>query len=218
MLFYIPFFFLGRLQNERLIFWLGIGLTISFAIRYVFALPPEGIFHLRLGQTDGWLWMIFYFQMMLAGGYCGLKPNWSFVNNPFKAGGILSLTFAAYVGLKYLMVVKGSQISGTNLPLGNFYFVLLLLTMAIVPLMFQFFTAAPVRDWFQKITPLNWLVALAGGLTLEIYLTHEFIAYSVLVKSILFPLNILVWLTITLGVSWLVGRMVRNIRNAKITL
>jgi peptidoglycan/LPS O-acetylase OafA/YrhL len=212
MIFYIPFFFLARLHRPKVLMWPCLALVIPYVFRYILILPPGGIVYLKLGNTDGWLWDIFYFQMMLVGGCCGFHPCWRFAIRELSAIWLLAAAFAAYVGLKFAMVVNGALIPGTSVPLGDFYALLLFLTMVIVLLMFQVFTSSLVRSWVASIAPLKWFVALTGGLTLEIYLSHEFIAYNALMKTIPFPLNIVIWLAVTLCASWVIGKIARHIQ------
>lgn len=212
MIFYIPFYFLARLQRPMVLVWLCLALVIPYMVRYVLALPPGGIVHLKLGNTDPWLWHIFYFQMMLVGGCCAFQPGWRLVRRELFSIWLLTAAFAIYVVLKFAMVVNGAHLFGTSVPLGDFFVALLFLTMIIVLLMFQVFTSSEVRAWVTSIAPLKWFVTLAGGLTLEIYLSHEFIAYNALMKSIPFPLNIIIWLAVTLCASWVIGKIARHVQ------
>lgn len=212
MVFYIPFYFLARLQRPKVMMWLGLGLSIPYLARYLAALPPGGIIHLKLGTTDIWLWDMFYFQMMLWGGYCGFQPGGRSTIKEKTAIWLLVISFVVYVGLKFAMVVTGSFIPGTSVPLSDFFIILIFLTAVIVLLMFQVFTSSAIAAWVATISPLKWLVTLAGGLTLEIYLSHEFIAYNSVMEKIPFPLNLISWLTATLGASWLIGKWARQIQ------
>ncbi len=211
MIFYVPFFFLARLQRPKIFAWLCLALVIPYLICYVVTLPHGGIVYLKLGTTSVWLWYMFYFQMMLVGGCCAFDPPWRLVRQELLAVWLLIAAFIMYVGLKFAMVVTGAIVPGTSVPLGNFYVILIVLTMVIVLLIFQVFTCGAVRLRLTSIALLCWFVTLAGGLTLEIYCCHEFIAYNAIMKHILFPLNIIVWLAVTLAVSWVISRMAGHI-------
>jgi len=210
MFFYIPFFFLARWQRPRLLMGLCLGLMVPYLVRYVMVLPPGGIIHLKLGLTDSWLWDIFYFQLLLVGGFCGFHPGWRLINRDIAAVWLLAVALVTYVGFKFAMVVNGAFIPGTSLPLGDFFIVLNMLTILIVLLMFQVTTSSLVASWVGSIAPLKWFVILAGGVTLEIYLCHEFIAYNAVMNKIPFPANIVIWLAVTLVVSWVIGKLARH--------
>ncbi len=212
MVFYIPFFFLARWRRPKVLVWLGLGLVIPYLVRYVMTLPPGGVVHLKLGITDGWLWDIFYFQLLLMGGFCGAQSGWRLIKQDISAVWLLAGALVAYVGLKFAMVVTGALIPGTSVPLGNFFLVLNLLTVVIVLLLFQVTTSQQVSSRVAAIAPVKWFVALTGGLTLEIYLCHEFIAYNALMEKIPFPINLIIWLAVTLAVSWGIGKIAQHLR------
>jgi hypothetical protein len=125
---------------------------------------------------------------------------------------LLAAAFVTYVFLKFAMVVTGALIPGTSVPLGDFFLILNLLTVVIVLLLFQVTTSHLVASWVASFAPLKWFVTLVGGLTLEIYLCHEFIAYNSLMNKISFPVNIIIWLAVTLAVSWGIGKIAQHIR------
>lgn len=208
MVFYVAFFLLAKLRQPRVFLWLAAALCLPYAWFHLEDVRRSGD-RLALGNLNPWMWWIFFFQVMLLGGWlAGREPGWLRARLQ-RLWLILGLAFGVYVGLKFAMV-KGIQ---TPLgPLANYYFLLHILTLVVIVLAFGLTTSPRFQEAFNKLQPLAAVVSIIGGLTLEIYLVHVFVLATPRVVSLFFPVNVAVFFLLSIGLSWLVAQGARWLR------
>lgn len=212
MIFYILFFCLRPWLRGRILLSLFGGLWLPLLTLCGFDLWRHPETQLHLGDKNDWMWEIFFFQVMLFGGYLAASANrvpgtvWS---------GVLRLVtlLVLYVGLKFLMVL-GMPVPGVGCSFAEFY----ILLFALVPLIvWQFFVLATSEvwvHWLRRHCTLQLIGALVGGMTLEIYIVHGFVYRNQHIQKILFPLNVGIFFVVTLVLAACIHWSARRLNGA----
>lgn len=204
MAFYIAFYFICRFCSRRGLLTSLACSAVPFAWLYLNDVFT-GVETLQLGVRSPALWWVFFFQMMLIGALLATPGNRRPPVASPRAWVVLALLLLAYIGCKFAMV-KGWVIPGVALPAARFYVVLLLLTATSLWLAFHLGTSQGFLQLLQQGIWGRRFIALVGGLTLEIYLTHVFLVSSHTLQQVIFPLNVLVFFVIAVVIAWLTGK------------
>lgn len=195
--FYVPFYWFMAF-GRKAIFLLMIGvLCVPYFYFYWTALDLSQ-FSIEGGGYFKW---IFYFQVMLLGGYLAYrddasKPpvamNWNAM--------LLGLFVVVYFGLKF-MVAKGIQ---TELQ-----FLIHWMTFPIMVISLFAMNARVVKETIMK-SAISPFIALVAGATLEIYLLQRYVYGNPYISAMEFPVNVAVfWPVVIAGailISWVSAR------------
>ena len=207
MVYYIVFFFLARMRQARVFPMLMLALCLPYGWFYWCDIRSSQTGGLLLGNLNPWMWRIFFFQVMLLGGWLASDDSAKRLSFLKYGRSLLGICFGGYIAFKFAMV-KG--ISTPWGPLFNFYAVLHVLTLAILVLAFVVFTEPRFLAAVTRPRPLAWGVALVGGLTLEIYLVHGFVLAQPSVAGLIFPLNVAVFFVITILLSHVLAAAIKH--------
>lgn len=112
---------------------------------------------------------------------------------------------AAYVAIKYLMVVRG--VGAVAYP------VLHILVLALCLLALKVLCEPDFVGRILAIPAAGSFLRLSGGLSLEIYLVHAVLLHIAFFPEIIFPLNILVFAIVTFLLALLLQRLTRWIQH-----
>ena len=183
--FYVLFFWIMKCGRRTLFLGVLSALFLPYAVLPVLG-RSDALFH-------AFHW-IFYFQVMLFGGWLALRPE------PLAPGGIPEL--GALSGL--LLVYVTARIGVSSGRLGGAFFLPHLLIFPMVYLLLRLARA----DWLARgLLERPWFsrtVGLIGGSTLEVYLIHYQVLNTPFIASLVFPVNVVVFLVVSvvLGASW----------------
>lgn len=174
--FYVPFYWLMSLRSKAVFLWL-IGLLFLPYFYFYFTVLDLS----RFSVEDGYFKWIFYFQVMLLGGFLANRDD---ATRPLFSSGwntvLLGLFVVAYFGIK-LLVAKGIW---TELQF--------LIHWLTFPIMVSSLFAMDTR--LVKVTIMKSaaapLIALVAGATLEIYLLQKYVYGNAFVSSLAFPGNV----------------------------
>jgi len=206
MIFYVPFYFLARLRRLNAFLWVALLLCVPYAWLYLTDIEGFSLGKLQLGARSPSLWWVFFFQVMLFGGWLSAKPaGLPTCRAVTRAAAVLGGSFALYVGLKFAMV-KGLPVPGTSVSLANFYPLLHLLTLVVIGAGFLLGIRTGVMERIGRVPAAAWAISLVGAMSLEVYLVHIHVLRWKRVQSIVFPLNLVVFFALTLLLCWTVSR------------
>lgn len=191
--FYVPFYWLMRLRQKNVFLWL-IGLL--FLPYFYFYLTSLDLSHFSI-EAGGYFKWIFYFQVMLLGGFLA---NRDVAAKPIVSVGwntvLLGLFSLAYFGIK-LMVAKGVM---TELQ-----FLIHWLTFPLMVFSLFAMDTRLVKETIMKSVAAPF-IALVAGATLEIYLLQKYVYGNSFVSELAFPGNMAVfWPVVIAGaivIAW----------------
>lgn len=206
MLLYVLIFPVVRLQSPRLFLYAALLLVLPFAycwIKYVAATP-----RLALGTLPESIWYIFWFQMMLLGGWFASRRQPA--AGPSRMAALLpgcAALVAPYISCKFLFVT-GQVTRG--------WFTLFILVPLIVLMLASIAQEQRVGIFLERNAwirgPADWL----GNHTLEIYTIQPFLVdKSALSRGVQFPLNIVAFWILLLLLAWLFHRAAQLISRQK---
>lgn len=194
LLFYPVFYLLKALKSPRMELGLFLGLGAPYAAIAWFC------YDLHL------LSWIFYFQVMIFGGLLVYRVD-RIGRHPGRDGVVLAASLASYVLLKLAMVT-----GRIPMHVGALH----LLTLPILWGLVNIFSADRVRAVLQDARLAAPLQGLAG-MTLEIYLVHEFVLHTPPVQALVFPINVAAFWAATLPVAWALRATADRLRRLPIT-
>jgi peptidoglycan/LPS O-acetylase OafA/YrhL len=205
MPFYLGFFFLMKLRRPQS-FLVAIGaLCVVYASAYlrdISSVAPGTA--LSLGTRPIVIHAAAYLQVMLLGGWLAYRDDGGRSQSRSWVVSLL-VALAVYLAAKFLLVTG-------HWP--RAYPVLHGLTFLLCLASFEVLSSRDVTSRLHG-TRIIWpAVAFTGGLTLEIYLVHVFIADYWWLWRIRFPLNIALFWAITLPVAFALGSVVRLIQRS----
>jgi peptidoglycan/LPS O-acetylase OafA/YrhL len=183
--------------------WAPAALAMLVALGYAAASAlslPDG--PLALGKIAGPFWNLWWLVTFLIGM---ALPRVRLPALPLgsllgTAGGGL----CAYVALKYAMVVQGFVPKA---------FIALHVVAAICAIALLAVSAHPeARGWLRH-RPIGPAVAWLGGLSLEIYIVHGFVAGRPEIAGLPFPLNIAAYAACTAALAYAVAKAADWMRN-----
>ncbi len=176
LVFYVAFYVLLRAKRPEWYLWTFLSLFCLYV-----ALPALGrgrdneVFH-----AFHWL---FYFQTMLLGAWIAERPSLA------KPGGMGALALLLGLGVVYVAVRVGVAAG----PLRDWYFLPHLLVMPIIVLLLKLARSRGLTDMFERSSVMASAAAFLGGITLEIYLMHYQVLRLEWVRTLITPINVVVY-------------------------
>lgn len=190
--FYVPFYWLMSLRNKAVFLWL-IGLL--FLPYFYFYLTTLDLSHFSI-EAAGYFKWIFYFQVMLLGGFLANRDD---AVKPIISTGwntlLFGLSVVAYFGMK-LLVAKGI--------LTELQFLIHWLTFSIMVSSLFAMDTRLVKETIMKSVAAPF-IALVAGATLEIYLLQKYVYSNAFVSSLGFPGNVAVFWPVVIAGAILIA-------------
>lgn len=182
----------------------AIGL-LCIAYLWAFSVDVETMVpgtRLSLGMRWTHVHDIAYLQVTLLGAWAATQrfPD----RKPLALHALAVVMLASYFALKYLMVVKGI--------LSSQYWILHLLILVLCLILFLTLTDRRLVDFLRQKRVVWSIVSFVSALTLEIYLVHSYLVEFPSLSSIVFPLNIALFLIVSCCAAWLLHRINLSIR------
>lgn len=200
--FYVLFFGLMKLRRA----WVYPAAILALVVPYLFfyfadvgRMAPGTPLH--LGSRPLPVHVIAYFQVMLLGGWLA----WKDVAVPTSRGRF-GLLIA--LGLLYC-IVKLAMVEGYG---SRAYAILHVLTFALCWSMFEILSATELIVRLKEAPRIWRPIALVGGLTLEIYLVHTFLAEYSWLSGVRSPLNLVAFWVLTILAAILTQRLSNPLR------
>lgn len=189
--FYVPFYWLMSLRSKAVFLWLIGLLFLPYFYFYFTALDLS-----RFSIEDGYFKWIFYFQVMLLGGFLA---NRDVVTRPIMSHGwntaMLALFVATYFGIK-LLVAKGM--------VTELQFLIHWLTLPIMVSSLFAMETRLVKEIIMKSAAAPF-IALVAGATLEIYLLQKYVYGNTFVSSVSFPGNVAIFWPVVIAGAILIA-------------
>ena len=138
---------------------------------------------------------IFNFQMMLLGGVLAGRIK-ELARGRRGHLSVLTWTMLIYVGVKLAM---------TTGRIPSHIAFLHLLTVPIVWSVLGLCASVTVQD-LSRLPRLGPMLAVVGGLTLEIYLVHGFVYKDPRVATLPFPINVAAFWAVTVPLAWVLSK------------
>lgn len=199
MVFYIIFFGIMKLKNHQAFL---AGIFILFIPYFYFYFTHVDLSHYTI-EGPGYFKWIFYLQIMLLGGYL------AYHSQKIKYKNHASIIYLTGALLLYLVFGK-SFVNGHH---AEYQFVIHLLTFAIVCFTFAVARSTFVLEKIMGNQKRSYVVGLISGLTLEIYLLQYQVYSNVIVTSLLFPINIIIFWIIVVFLAFIIFRISDFIRS-----
>ncbi|OHE60630.1 MAG: hypothetical protein A2X71_00930 [Thiobacillus sp. GWE1_62_9] len=189
--FYVPFYWLMSLRSKAVFLQL---IAILFLPYFYFYLTALDLSHFSI--EEGYFKWIFYFQVMLLGGFLASRDE---VARPFTSAGwnmvLLGLFVIAYFGMK-LLVAKGI--------LTEFQFLIHWLTYPIMAFSLFVMDTRLVKETIMKSAAAPF-IAMVAGATLEIYLLQKYVYGNAYISSLAFPGNVAVFWPVVIAGAILIA-------------
>ncbi|HEV3166306.1 MAG TPA: acyltransferase family protein [Isosphaeraceae bacterium] len=182
LVYYVFYFMILRFGDRRLLGALIIGLFLPLGV-----LPLTG----RSAASFHLFHWLFYFQVMLLGGWLGRRQTWLTPGGWRDLLGLLTLV-PLYVGLRW------ASASGR---LASWFFLPYLLVMPIDVLLVRLCQAERLLAAIRRWQPVDWLVTTVAAVTLEVYLAHYQFLTSHTIASLTFPLNVVLFFAASLALA-----------------
>lgn len=191
--FYIPFYWLMTHRSKSVFLWLIVFLYVPYFYFYLTALDLS-----RFSVEDGYFKWIFYFQVMLLGGFLAYRDdaarlfipaNWNLV--------MLVFLIAVYFAIK-LFIAKNV--------LTEYQFVLHVLTFPIMVASLHTMHTRVIKQTLMQSAAAPY-ISLVAGATLEIYLLQKYVYGNPWILSLPFPFNIIVFWPIVILGAILIARL-----------
>ena len=202
MPFYIVFYVLLARRSRSVFTWAMVAAGAAYVVFYVpdaLHTPPNDTLH--LSSRPYFAHVSAYFQVMLMGAWIGASPMRRATPKHWIALALASVMY---------FVAKLAMVEGY---FARDYIVLHALTFAWCVLTFVCLRDLDVIAWLRA-RPALWRGAMfVGGLTLEIYVVHTFLAGYEWLYSIRFPFNLVLFWVLTLSGAWMTWRLVSSIQN-----
>lgn len=203
MPFYVLFFFLIAMERR----WIYPALIAALSVLYLALYLPDAAqlasgYKLRLGERPLLLHSIAYFQVMLLGGWLAWRRQ---VARPLTARASATLLIGAlYVLAKFAMVTGHWS---------REYMALHVLTFVLCYLLFDLFTDSRLLEALKTSSGAWRAIGFVGGLTLEIFVVHSFVIGYEWVSTAVFPLNLVLFWSMTLTLAYATGIVSRRIQD-----
>ena len=201
MLFY-PFIYIPmRLQKPVLYLALIAVIILPYAYFYIVMLDLS---HYSIEGPSHFKWL-FYCIVMLFGGYLGTRT-----------GGIpdgkISHLFSLMVLILLYFALGFLFLHGR---FSQYQVVLHVLTMPIIYLTLVLTRTAFVADKIMTHHVIQWVVTTVAGATLEIYLLQYYVYSNSVIQSLRFPVNVVVFAIILLGMSIGLAKITGHLRGIR---
>lgn len=193
LVFYVLFYWLQKLGRPGVFPALLAGLFLPYL-----ALPFVGRSDLSF---HGFHWL-YYFQVMLLGGWLADRPDLARPGDRRDAL-YLAAVFAAYVALRLAVPAAGS---------GGWFFLPFLPVFPLVVLLLRLARSAWVGEVLMTRGWVAPVVGLIGGASLELYLVHFHVIPIRLLASLPFPLNVVSFLIVSVALAVLCNRVIAALR------
>lgn len=190
--FYPPFYWLMRHKNRTVFLQVA---TLLFVPYFYFYSTMLDLSHFSIEEGGYFKW-IFYFQVMLLGGYLAMRNE---AVKPVLSTGwniaLLGLFLIAYFAMK-LVIARGMMT--------EYQFLIHWLTFPIVVFSLYAMNADVVKEIIMK-SAVSPLIAMVAGATLEIYLFQKYVYGNTFILSLPFPLNITVFWPVVIAGAILIA-------------
>ncbi|OQX17600.1 MAG: hypothetical protein BWK76_10375 [Desulfobulbaceae bacterium A2] len=194
MFFYIVYFQVLRRRNQALYL---VVLAAMFAPYFIYYCNYYDFSRYSIENT-GYIKLIFYFQIMVFGGYLSFIPKTDRRNMLLKSL-ILSVCLLVY-GLCGLAFLRGHYC--------QYQAAMHLLVFPLTYLFFMVLRSSVMHDFMQN-TVFSACVAGLASLSLEIYLFQYYLLDIEFINSCRFPANILFFLALLIFCSLVLSRIMR---------
>jgi len=198
MLFYIVIFVMLKLKKHNAFLALIFFLFIPYFHMY---LTSVDLSHYSI-EGPGYFKWIFYLQIMLSGCYLAYHSD----KIRFKNHSSIVILIAA------LIIYYAFGISFLKGHYAEYQFIIHLLTFAIVYFTFAIARSAFVLEKIMVYKKTSSLIPLISGVTLEIYLLQYQVYSNIIVTSLFFPINIIVFWILVIFLAFIISRMSDFIR------
>lgn len=192
--FYPPFYWLMRLKNRMVFLQLATLLFVPYFYSYSTMLDLS---HFSIEEGGYFKW-IFYFQVMLLGGYLAMRDG---AVKPILSAGrniaLLGLFLMAYFAMK-LVIARGM--------VTEYQFLIHWLNFPIVVFSLYAMKTEVVKETIMKSAAAPFIATVAGA-TLEIYLLQKYVYGNTFVLSLPFPLNVTVFWPVVIAGAILIAWM-----------
>ncbi len=193
-----PYHFIAQITVFYLLDYplLRVGRPAAFRLGWLALVPVYAGLWIS-GFDIQWLSWVFYFQMMLLGGDLA-RPTNRPGTHPWLAALALGIGLPVYVVTKAMLSV-GRAGAVSFLPHALMF-----------PIVWALLDLASWPPILEAVASRRWLAAPVGflaGLTLEIYLVHDYVFQAPRVVGLGFPGNLLAFWAITLGLAWAVKQI-----------
>ena len=194
MIFYIVSFFLLKKQNHNLFIPAILALVIPYLIFYFTIVDLS---HYSIEGAGYFKWL-FYLQTMLFGAYLAHRED-LLNKNSFLLNGI-TLILLILLYYSFLLLIDRGYGS-------KFQFLTHILMFAIIYFFLKLSYSKFVSGQLMNLKYFGTIVSLIASLTLEMYLLQGTVYSLAFLKTILFPLNIIVFFTILLALSFILNKI-----------
>lgn len=208
LVYYLIFFFISRVNSRRAYLCSIATTSILYLVIYITSMN-SGMTLSEFTDPLSWISWIFYFQVMLFGGYLGL---WNITRTSKKSHRLKSLftCMICYLTIKAMMSLE--VVSGS-------YF---LIHLALVPTLFFLVECLSVSDVMKHVSQgsLTYkVVKVVASMTLELYVVHFCLIDAEYALALVFPLNIVLFVVtstaLSLGLSWVCQNLLAHGRLRK---
>ncbi|MBS4033342.1 MAG: acyltransferase [Ignavibacterium sp.] len=198
MLFYIVVFIMLKKRNQNAFLFAIFLLFIPYFYMY--------FTYLDISQYNiegpGYFKWIFYLQIMLFGCFLAYRSRKIEFKNPYSLIClIVALTLYFVAGINF---IKGNY--------AEYQFTIHLLTFAIAYFIFTASRSLFVLEKIMGNKKLSYMITFVSGLTLEIYLLQYYVYSNVVVTSLFFPINIIVFWILVVSLAFVIFRMADFLR------
>jgi membrane-bound acyltransferase YfiQ involved in biofilm formation len=200
LVYYIAFFFIARLNNQKAYLGAIAFLGILYASAYSAAASRGFLLSDFLHPLHIVSW-IFYFQVMLFGGYLGLL-NFERLQKKPRDFLILAMLVFGYLATRAAMSIGFIQ---------GYYF---LIHVAIFPILFFSVKCLSFENIFvdfPKASVASKTINLIASITLELYIVHVCLLKTGYVKSLFFPFNIAIFVATSVFLAFVVSQICRKL-------
>jgi peptidoglycan/LPS O-acetylase OafA/YrhL len=190
LIYYLLTFPLIKKNNTKYIHYLTIPLILMYTFVYLFRID------LSVWSIEDSIFMqtIFYFMIFLFGACLAEKQD-NIRYSGLQDWGFLLLSVSLIYGHKYLMLKS----LATSVQFVQQFF--------LFPFIYYFLKVSRsgfIRGGIMQLPATSRIVNYISDMTLELYLVHLYAVIFVLKLNLAFPINIIVLLSLSLGVSALV--------------
>lgn len=201
MLFYLFIYVPMRLQKPVLYLALIAVIILPYAYFYMVTLD---LLHYSIEGPSHFKWF-FYCIVMLFGGYLGTRTG-GIPDGKLSHLLSLSVLILLYFALGFLFL---------HGRFSQYQVIMHILTIPIIYLALVLTRTAFVTDKILKHHGIQWVVTTVAGATLEIYLLQFYVYSNSFIQSLWFPVNVVVFTIILLGMSAGLAKISKHIREIR---
>lgn len=198
MIFYIIFFILSKLTLAK---GYLIGMLLLGIVYLYFYLTSVDLSHYTVEGPSRFKW-IFYLQVMLFGGHLASRRTL------IGEGSIRH--FACLVGLLAAYFICGFLLSRGYI--GRYQFLMHVITFPMIYLALILSHSRFIAERIMSNKMLASCIFFVSGITLEIYLLQYMVYTNIVVTSLLFPLNVVLFWIAVIVLAFILARFAASIR------